>query len=136
MPEQTITRGGAVMPVKVRTARTKHTCDDCHEPIEPGEQYELAVYPPHSIQEYDVDRWLAWRTHYPRHYGGEFLPGCPLSAAYKEKAQREQLPAGHFWSWTCLLIPAGTLPVDDGQECQACRLQVTREALAKGGSGG
>lgn len=38
---------------------------------------------------------------------------------------------GHVLNWTCLLIPAGLLPVDDGPECQACRLQVTREALGK-----
>jgi hypothetical protein len=36
----------------------------------------------------------------------------------------------HTLNWTCLLTPAGTLPVDDGPECQACRIQVTREALA------
>ena len=36
----------------------------------------------------------------------------------------------HTLNWTCLLVPAGTLPVDDGPECQACRIQVTREALA------
>lgn len=127
---ETVTRSGAVLPVKVRTARTQHACDDCPVPIEPGDLYELAVYPPHSIQEWDSARWLTWRNHYPRHDGHNFLIGCALAAAYHEKAQREQLPAGHIWSWTCLLIPAGLLPVDDGPECQACRIQATREALA------
>lgn len=37
----------------------------------------------------------------------------------------------HTLNWTCLLVPAGTLPVDDGPECQACRIQITREALAE-----
>jgi hypothetical protein len=88
MPE-TITRVGAVMPVKVRTARTRHTCNDCPEPIKPGDKYEVSVSPPHRVQEYDVDRWLTWRTHYPRHDGGLFLPGCAEAAAYQEKDQRE-----------------------------------------------
>ena len=34
MPEQTITRSGAVLPVKVRTARVQHTCSDCGRPID------------------------------------------------------------------------------------------------------
>jgi hypothetical protein len=37
----------------------------------------------------------------------------------------------HTYNWTCFLVPAGGVPVDDGPECQACRLQVTREALAR-----
>lgn len=77
------------IPVRVRTARKTHTCNDCEEPIEPGEKYELAVYPPHSIDVYDVDRWLTWRTHYPRHDGRNFLTGCAISAAYREHAARE-----------------------------------------------
>ena len=90
MPEQTITRSGAVLPVKVRTARVQHTCSDCGRPIEPGDQYELAMTPPHRMAEYDVPRWLAWRTHYPRHDGHRFLIGCDLAAAYREKAERER----------------------------------------------
>ena len=90
---KTITRDGAVLPVKVRTARTCHVCDDCAGPIEPGDQYELSVTPPHRIGEMDVDCWLTWRTHYPRHDGDRFLPGCDLAAAYREKAVREQLGA-------------------------------------------
>jgi hypothetical protein len=94
MPEQTIIRPGSILPVRVRTARTGHTCDDCGQPIEPGDQYELSVAPPHRIAEMDVDCWLTWRTHYPRHDGDRFLWGCDLAAAYREKAVRAQLEAG------------------------------------------
>ena len=90
---ETITRDGAAMPVKVRIARTRHACDDCSVPIEPGDKYELQVSPPHRVQEYDVDCWLTWRTHYPReagcHASYSFLPGCAEAAAYREKAERE-----------------------------------------------
>ena len=92
---ETITRDGAVLPVKVRTARVQHTCDDCEKPIEPGDRYELSVYPPHRVEYMDVPRWLMWRTHYPRHDGVRFLPGCDLAAAYREKAVREQLEVSH-----------------------------------------
>ena len=92
MSEQTVIRDGAVLPVKLRIARTRHVCNDCPEPIEPGDQYEVAVYPPHSVQEYDVDRWVTWRNHYPRHDGHRFLLGCDLAAAYHEKARREATP--------------------------------------------
>jgi hypothetical protein len=91
MGETTVVRSGAVLPVKVRTARTPHRCDDCGQPIEPGERYELSVTPPHRISEYDVPSWLTWRSHYPRHDGKRFLVGCDLAAAYREKAVREQL---------------------------------------------
>jgi hypothetical protein len=77
------------IPVKIRTARTTHTCNDCPAPIEPGEKYELVVAPPHRIPEYDVPRWVTWRTHYPRHDGTNFLIGCAVSAAYRENAARE-----------------------------------------------
>jgi hypothetical protein len=87
---QTITRAGAILPVRVRTARRLHLCDDCSLPIEPGEKYELSVTPPHRLDLYDVDRWLTWRTHYPRHASGWYLLGCDLAAAYQEKAWREQ----------------------------------------------
>lgn len=85
----TVTRSGTVLPVRILTARKRHTCDDCREPIEPGDKYELSVTPPHRIQEYDVACWLTWRTHYPRHDGSRFLPGCDEAAAYREKAERE-----------------------------------------------
>jgi hypothetical protein len=45
--------------------------------------------PPHRMQEYDVPRWLSWRTHYPRHDGTRFLIGCDVSAAYRENSARE-----------------------------------------------
>lgn len=76
-----IMRSGAVLPVQVRTARKRYQCNDCPLPIEPGQRYELAVSPPHRIDVYDVDRWVTWRTHYPRHDGREFLPGCQDAAA-------------------------------------------------------
>ena len=80
----TITRPGAILPVKVLTARKRHTCDDCREFIEPGDRYELSVTPPHRLDFYDVAAWLTWRTHYPRHDGREFLPGCAVAATRKE----------------------------------------------------
>jgi hypothetical protein len=89
MPSETITRSGSVLPVQIRAARKRYACDDCYQPIEPGDRYELSVSPPHRIQEYDVDYWLTWRTHYPRHDGLEFLPGCHEAAAYREKAARD-----------------------------------------------
>jgi hypothetical protein len=90
---ETITRDGAILPVKIRTARTQHTCDDCGKPIEPGDRYELSTNPPHRVEYMDVPRWLTWRTHFPRHDGHRFLPGCDEAAAYREKASREQLEA-------------------------------------------
>jgi hypothetical protein len=93
VPTQTLKREGDVLP-EVRTARTRHTCDDCGHPIEPGDQYELSVSPPHSVSEYDVDHWLTWRSHYPRE-GLVFLFGCVLTMAYREKLIREQLEDGH-----------------------------------------
>lgn len=84
---ETITRPGAILPVQVRTARKRHTCDDCEQWIEPGDKYELSASPPYRIAEYPVDRWLTWRTHYPRHDGDRFLPGCDEAAAYRENAE-------------------------------------------------
>jgi hypothetical protein len=89
---ETITRPGAVLPVEVRTARKQHACNDCPVPIEPGTRYELSVSPPHRIPEFDVERWVTWRTHYPRHDGLRFLPGCAVAAAYREKAARAGTP--------------------------------------------
>lgn len=77
----TIKRPGAILPVEVRTARKHHTCNDCPVPIEPGDRYELSVSPPHRVQKYNVPCWLTWRTHYPRHDGNRFLPGCAEAAA-------------------------------------------------------
>jgi hypothetical protein len=86
---ETITRSGAILPVEVRTARKRHACDDCQEWIEPGTRYEMSVTPPHRNQDYYVPAWLTWRTHYPRHDGDRFLPGCAEAAAYQEQAARE-----------------------------------------------
>jgi hypothetical protein len=82
------------MPIHVRTARKTHICDDCNKPIEPGDKYEHSVTPPHRIQEYDVDRWLTWRCHYPRHDGHEYLPGCVAAATRREQAAIDLLLAG------------------------------------------
>lgn len=87
-------RPGCVVPVKVRTARKLHTCDDCQGPIEPGDRYELSVTPPHRLDVYDVDHWLTWRTHYPRHDGHRFLPGCDEAAAYREHRTSGELTGG------------------------------------------
>lgn len=79
---------GDILPVQIRTARKRHACDDCAGLIEPGEKYELRVTPPHRLDVYDVDHWLTWRTHWPRHDGRRFLPGCDEAAAYRENAER------------------------------------------------
>jgi hypothetical protein len=65
----------------IRVARKQHKCDDCGAVIGPGTAYELRVIPPHRLPEYDVDRWLTWRTHWPRHDGQSFLPGCANDGA-------------------------------------------------------
>lgn len=37
----------------------------------------------------------------------------------------------HTYNWTCFLVSSHSLPRDDdAPECQACRLEVTREAVA------
>lgn len=77
------------IPSVIRTARKAHACNDCGQQIEPGERYELTVFPPHRIPEYDVGRWLTHRSHHPR-FGplGQYLLGCDMSAAYREEAAR------------------------------------------------
>lgn len=82
------------IPSEIRTARRQHDCNDCGQPIEPGEKYEHTAFPPHRISEYDVDHWLTWRNHFPR-FGsqGQFLFGCDMSAAYKERCAREAVSA-------------------------------------------
>ena len=84
---ETITRHGAVLPVEVRTARKRHACNDCRVPIDPGDKYELCAFPPHSIPEYDTDRWIIWRNHYPRRDGDRFLAGCADAADRKESVR-------------------------------------------------
>jgi hypothetical protein len=84
----TITRPGAILPVEVRMARKPHDCNDCGGPIQPGDKYELSASPPHRIEEYDLDHWLIWRTHYPRFDDRRFLPGCDEAAAYRERDER------------------------------------------------
>ena len=79
-----------IIPVKIRTARKRHVCDDCQEWIEPGEKYELTVWPPHRMDYMDVDNWLTWKCHWPRNTtAGSFLLGCATSAAYREHAEQE-----------------------------------------------
>lgn len=90
MAAETIKRSGGVLRTIIRTARKRHDCNDCFGPIEPGDKYERTAFPPHSVDVYDVDRWLTWRTHYPRHDGDRFLPGCDEAAAYREARERQQ----------------------------------------------
>jgi len=79
------------VPVKIRTARKRHACDECDQWIEPGEKYELCTTPPHRLDVTDVDSWLDWRSHYPRiGPAGQFLLGCAVAAAYRERAERGQ----------------------------------------------
>jgi hypothetical protein len=83
------------VPVRVRTARKAHHCDDCRAPIERGDRYEVSVIPPHRSDAMDTPRWLTWRNHAPR-FGpsGEFLYGCAMAAAYREKTEREATADG------------------------------------------
>lgn len=86
-----------VIPVRVRTARKQHRCDEylCRVPILPGEKYELHIVPPHRLDVMDVDHWLVHKAHWPRNGGsGQFLLGCTLAAAYQEKAARESATKG------------------------------------------
>ena len=78
-----------IVPVKIRTARKQHSCDDCPEPIMPGDKYELHVTPPHRLDVWDSDHWLTYRTHWPRRPDPQrFLLGCAEAAAYREQAER------------------------------------------------
>ena len=77
-----------IIQVQVRTARKEHRCNDCDGPILPGDRYELHVTPPHRLDVYDVDHWLTCKSHWPRHDGARFLPGCDEAAAYRENARR------------------------------------------------
>ena len=82
------------VPVKIRTARNQHQCDDCQEPIEPGDRYELCVTPPNRDEYGPPDRWLTWRSHWPRTGAtGARLPGCDEAAAYREQREREMARA-------------------------------------------
>ena len=79
------------VPVKVRTARKTYDCDDCLLPIEPGDKYQLWVSPPNRDEYGPRDRWLTWRSHYPRSGGTRaHLLGCDMAAAYRENAAREE----------------------------------------------
>ena len=66
----------------------------CDEPIEPGDAYELTVWPPNRNEYGPPDRWLTWRSHYPRTDGSggrqAHRLGCAIAAAYRENAEREQ----------------------------------------------
>jgi hypothetical protein len=90
---ETTTWPGSVLPVVIRTARKQHDCNDCPLPIEPGDRYEVSATPPHRISEYDVDRWLTWRSHHPRHRDGEYLPGCHEAGARQGRTERENIGA-------------------------------------------
>lgn len=80
------------IPVKVRTARKPHQCSEfgCNVPILPGERYEHTVWPPMRNEYAQSDRWLTWRSHYPRTGpDNRHLWGCDLAAAYAENERRE-----------------------------------------------
>ena len=81
------------VPVKIRTARKQHICSEhlCSVPIEPGDKYELAVFPPDRDEYAPPGVWLTWKSHYPRTGPkGEHRLGCDLAGAYRENAQRGQ----------------------------------------------
>jgi len=77
------------IPVKVRTARQQHQCENyprCSVLIEPGEKYEIHAMVPWS----DGNESQYWRT-FKVHLGGSGIGlGCHEAAAYAEKAARER----------------------------------------------
>lgn len=76
-----------VIPVKLRTARVRHDCGQCGRVIEPGELYEVHALPPYRDPNFGAGWWVM-ATHvaaYP------IRRGCDEAAAYRERAEREQV---------------------------------------------
>ena len=80
---------GTIIPVRIRTARTRHPCAGIGERcggIRPGEQYEDWRLPPQR----DVntgDHWWVLKVHFPsRPESGP--SGCEVAAAYRDQAAR------------------------------------------------
>ena len=108
------------IPVRVRTARTRHACDDCSQPIEPGEKYELLTVPPHRMPEYDVPRWLTWRAHQPRTASTQRGRGTVTGWAEGMACRITEhdyagypLPGGRYYPATVIGVSAGLGPPGD-----------------------
>jgi hypothetical protein len=82
---ETIIRPGAILPVKVRTARKQHRCERCRKPIRLGDKYAMHTLPPRRDVN-ESDHWWVLRTH--ADLGREFGIGCDEAAAYRENEER------------------------------------------------
>jgi hypothetical protein len=80
-----------VIPVVVRTARTRHRCDGyrCRVPIAPGDRYEDHRLPPGTYDHGTYDRWVRQKIHAP-HWAQDGPTGCEIAAAYREHATRTE----------------------------------------------
>jgi hypothetical protein len=70
----------------IRTARKRHRCGRCRDPIEPGERYEDVRVPPWRAGN-ESPFW--WRG--KQHWDGDYPHGwaCVEAAAYREHALRQ-----------------------------------------------
>lgn len=75
--------------VRTRTARKSRDCERCHEPIEPGEQYEDERMPPWGGDGANESPYWRRLTCHVRAYPDGI--GCDEAAAYHESAVMAQL---------------------------------------------